>query len=712
MAGKMLLPYLGGAAAVWTTCVLFFQFMLLMGYVYAHLLSRIADTRKQMLAHVFVLLLPLAFLPIRFGEISTEALSLHPSAQLLLMLTTSAAVPFFVISSTAPLVQNWFSQGRHEASHDPYFLYSASNVGSLLALIAYPFIIEPRIGVAAQTRLWSAGYVALAALILSTAVLLASPSGRGRRVREARARQGEASRNDPPGEGLNLRQRLFWTAAAFVPSGLMLAVTNHIAANVGSVPFLWILPLALYLLTFILAFARRVRATSARISRLIPVILLAVFPLVAAAVVAPPGLNWIVIGLHLLLLYCGALLCHTRLAESRPDPQHLTEFYFWIALGGVLGGLFTATLSPLLFKTVLEYPLLVALVPFFRAGRSEKASLTIPVVLAVALLLTWFIFRITHLDSDTQAIALVHTALLFTGYKLRNNVQRFAWSFAVLIVAYALILPGYIEGANRIYVTRNFFGVKKVLDDPDAHLRKLLHGDTIHGMESTEPARAGQPLSYYYPGGSVSDVVEMMRERNKLQHFGVLGLGSGTMAAFADARHRVTFYEIDPTIEPIAHRFFTFIPRCGSNCDVIIGDGRLEVARAPNESFDLLLLDAFSSDSVPTHLISREAVQLYLTKLAPDGILMFHVSNRYLNVEKLVSSLVTDAGLVAYSRFDDAGDLRKLGKSSAYHIVAARRLEDLQAIAARPGWNRVTRPSDIELWTDDYSNLLSLIRWH
>jgi len=279
-------------------------------------------------------------------------------------------------------------------------------------------------------------------------------------------------------------------------------------------------------------------------------------------------------------------------------------------------------------------------------------------------------------------------------------------------VAYSFILPGYIEGANRIYVTRNFFGVKKVLDDPTAHLRKLLHGDTIHGIESTDAARAGQPLSYYYPGGSVSDVIEMMRGRQKAERFGVLGLGSGTMAAYADRMHGVRFYEIDPSVEPIARRFFTFVPRCGSDCDVVIGDGRLQLAREPNASFDLLLLDAFSSDSVPTHLVSREAVQLYLSKLVPDGIVMFHVSNRYLNVETLVSALVTDAGLVAYSRFDDAGELRTIGKSSANHIVAARHAEDLAAIANRPGWTRVARPADFQAWTDDYSNLLSLIRWH
>jgi SAM-dependent methyltransferase len=291
-------------------------------------------------------------------------------------------------------------------------------------------------------------------------------------------------------------------------------------------------------------------------------------------------------------------------------------------------------------------------------------------------------------------------------------VQRFAWTFAILIVAYALILPGYIEGASRLYAARNFFGVKKVVDDQTAHLRKFLHGDTIHGIESTATERAGQPLSYYYPGGSVSDVIDMLRTRNKPQNFGVLGLGTGTMASYADASHHVTFFEIDPSVEPIARHFFTFLPRCGSNCDVVIGDGRLQLEQMADSSFDFLLLDAFSSDSVPTHLLSREAVQLYTRKLAPAGILMFHVSNRYLDVQKLVSSLISDAGLVAYSRFDDAGALRNLGKSSANHVVAARHSEDLQGIETRPGWTRVVPPADFHAWTDDYSNLLSLIRWH
>src|SRR5215472_7977078 len=317
MVGKMLLPYLGGAAAVWTTCVLFFQSMLLLGYVYAHLLARISDIRKQMLMHAVVLALPLSFLPITFHAISSESTSLHPVLQLLSLLTVSTAVPFFVVSATAPLVRNWFSRTTHAASEDPYFLYSASNAGSLLALLIYPFVIEPRIGVSIQTRFWFGGYIGLVLMLAITVLALL----------QTKSTMAETFRRST----VQNKQRLSWILAAFVPSGLMLAVTNHIAANVGSVPFLWIVPLALYLLTFILAFARRFRASPERVSRLIPVVLLGVFPLVAAGVVAPPGLNWVIIGAHLLLLYCGALLCHTRLAESRPGPEQLTEFYFWVA---------------------------------------------------------------------------------------------------------------------------------------------------------------------------------------------------------------------------------------------------------------------------------------------------------------------------------------------------------------------------------------------
>lgn len=700
MVGKMVLPSLGGAAAVWTTCVLFFQLMLLLGYVYAHLLARMEDVRKQMSVHAIILLTPLAFLPIRFSAAASEAFSLHPVGQLLAALMTTTAIPFFVVSTTAPLVQRWFSRTTHRDSTDPYFLYSASNAGSLLALISYPFLVEPRLGVAAQSQLWFWGYLGLLAMLAMTAAALGGPPA------PQPAAVSQADRRNPA-----WTQRLYWVGASFVPSALMLAVTNHVAANVGSTPFLWIVPLALYLTTFIFAFAQRARFSSRRVSRIVPLVLLAIFPLVATEG-APPGLSWIVIAAHLVLLFVGALLCHTRLAESRPEPRQLTEFYLWVAVGGVLGGVFTAIAAPLFFSTVVEYPLLVATLPFFRGGSIEKSQFLIAAGIALAIFVTWVVFRATGLDSNTEAVALAHTALVFTGYKLRKHTQRFAALFAVLMLAYTLILPGYLEGANRIYVGRDFFGVKKILDEPTTHLRKLFHGDTIHGIESTDSDHAGVPLSYYYPGGSVSDVFQMMQERGTRQRIGVVGLGAGTVAAYADARQHVTFYEIDPSIEPIARRYFTFLHRCAARCDVVVGDGRLQLAREPDASFDLLFLDAFSSDSIPMHLLSREALQMYLAKLRADGVLLFHVSNRYLNVEELVKALVREAGLAALSRFDDAGDLRRIGKTSASHVVAARRPEDLDALSARPAWRAVELSGDLKPWTDDYSNLLGLIRWH
>jgi hypothetical protein len=693
MVGKMLLPYLGGSAGVWTTCVLFFQAMLLAGYVYAHFLGKIADTRRQILIHGIILLLPLAFLPIQFDQASSQA-------TMLLQLLISAGVPFFVVSTTAPLLQTWFSKSKDSSANDPYFLYSASNAGSLLALMAYPFFIEPVLGVALQSHMWLALYVLLIPLI----VLSASRVWRkGSTVVDDHHQDGTASPD--------VRSRLYWTVAAFVPSALMLAVTNHIAADLASMPFLWTMPLAIYLLTFILAFARRWRVSSSRVSRIIPAFLLLAFPFVATGIAAPVGLNWVLIAIHLLVLYFGALLCHTALAERRPDSRHLTEYYFWIALGGVLGGVFTALVAPVVFNTVFEYPLLVASLPLFRSTKSLPESLRVPVLLGLTAFGSWFVLYLFGRFTGPEVWAFVHTAVLFISFRLKDHFRRFAMTFAVMVLVYAWVIPPYIEGATRIHTTRNFFGMKKILEDQPARLRKLLHGSTIHGVESLDPARVGQPLSYYHTEGTVGNVMDILRAREKPQRIGVIGLGAGSMAAYASSDLHISFFEIDKSVETIAHNYFTFLQRCGTNCDVVIEDGRLAVAQAPDGAFDLLMLDAFSSDSIPAHLVSTEAMTLYLSKLAPDGILLFHVSNRYLDVERLVSALVVDAGLVGLSRYDAAGDLSKEGKTNTSHIVAARRAENLGPLVGKPGWNEVVRPPDFRPWTDDYSNLLGLVRW-
>ena len=705
MVGKMVLPYLGGAAAVWTTCVLFFQAMLLAGYVYAHLLGRIPNVRAQIGVHLAVLLLPLLFLPLSFAGGVGGAAFEHPAASLLGKLLTTVGVPFFVISTTAPLLQSWLARTEDKAARDPYFLYAASNLGSLLALLVYPFWVEPRIGVTAQSAVWTAGYALLTAMIAISAGIVWRTAGRGMRGGSAEAAPN-ADILDPA-----WRTRLSWVFLALVASGLMLAVTNHITSNLASAPFLWILPLAIYLLTFIVAFAPSLHMSSARVSRLIPVVLLGLFPMVCADVIAPPGLNWILIALHLLLLYAGALLCHTKLAEGRPDSRYLTEFYLWISLGGVFGGLFTATLAPLLFRTVLEYPLLVAALAFLRSSsvkdyQPNDADWNYPAVVAVAITLIWLLFRNTNIDSDVSVPALVHTGLLFVAYKFRTRPIRFALTLTIMMIAYNITLPQYIEGAQRVYVTRNFFGVKKVL--LNGTFKSLLHGDTTHGVENT--LYPGVPTSYYHLSGTMGHI--MNRIGRPLPRIGVLGLGIGTMAGFVTPERHITFFDIDPQVETIARSFFGFLPKCSGDCTVVIGDGRLEVQRMPDNSFDMLMLDAFSSDAIPSHLMSREAIRMYLTKIAPDGILLIHVSNRYLNVDKLAEQLVLDAGLVAFQRSDTPGAFLKEGKSSTNHVIAARRVEDLADLPNLAGWKRIGQAPGVRVWTDDYSSLLDLVRWH
>src|SRR5262245_22373720 len=361
MVGKMMLPFLGGAASVWITCLLFFQLMLLAGYGYAHVLERWTGIRTQVLVHGIMMLAVFVFLPIRFTPQPDAFAVEHPAPWLLWQLIKSVGIPFAVVSTTAPLLQNWLTKTPAGAARDPYFLYAISNAGSLIALLAYPLIIEPRIGVRTQSLWWFAGYGALSLMVLAAAGLVWKT-----------ARKDAAVHAPEQTDAPLWRSRLFWLAAAFVPSALMSAVTNHILLNLASVPFLWILPLAVYLITFMLAFGHRIRLSYSTLSKISPVIFLLLFPLSAASTSVAAKYMWFLVAGHLVLLMTGALLCHTSLSARRPAPRHLTEFYVWIAFGGALGAAFTAVVAPVVFKTVLEYPLLVAFLAFFREPREGE----------------------------------------------------------------------------------------------------------------------------------------------------------------------------------------------------------------------------------------------------------------------------------------------------------------------------------------------------
>ncbi|HEY2382426.1 MAG TPA: fused MFS/spermidine synthase [Terriglobia bacterium] len=707
MIGKMMLPLLGGAAAVWITCLLFFQLMLLAGYGYALVLERYLPARAQIIVHAVMMVAVLFFLPIHFVTRPDEAASINPSGWLLWQLVKSAGIPFGIVSTTAPLLQAWLTKTKAAAARDPYFLYAISNAGSLIALVAYPLLIEPRIGVREQTWLWSTAYALLGAMLIAAAAVVwktvSSPS--------------QEATPSVTAEIPSWRQRLFWLAAAFVPSGLMLAVTNHILLNLASVPFLWILPLAVYLMTFMAAFGRKIHISSKAVSAAVPVVLLLLFPFAATSRAVDVKFLLPLIAVHMLILAAGALLCHTALAARRPDPQHLTEFYFWIALGGVLGGVFTAVLAPFMFRTVIEYPLLVAAIAFFREPGEPKTEinggdLIFPAVLGFAVIGASKLLRShgVNFTSDLWTSIGLDIVIILFAYLLRHRVFRFGVAMAILIFAYQRLLPQFFGGSEFIYMARDFFGVKGVKYDFNTNSRRLLHGDTLHGIESQDPDFIGHPVAYYDPTGPVGDVMDMLSERGGNQHVGVVGLGTGSMAGWTAPSRHITFFDIDRQMIDIAMNYFTFLPSCGKNCDVIVGDGRLSIEKANAGEFDLLMLDAFNSDSIPAHLVSREAIRMYLTKLKPDGFLLFHVSNRYMDVEALISAVVTDANLEALVRHDDEqqNDL----KARSHYIVAGRNAAALGALEHDANWMKVKKPDNVAAWTDDYSNMLAILRWH
>lgn len=697
MVGKMILPSLGGAAAVWTTCVLFFQSMLLGGYLYAYFLGKLGSYRRQFVIHMILLASAFLTLPIRFS--GSPAGSGSPVVWELLELIRGVALPFFVVSTTAPLLQTWFSKTKDPAAEDPYFLYAASNAGSLLALLFYPFVLEPKLGVSAQSMAWLVGYVVLVAL-----VLLAISHFWG--IEASRKAPGYATPT-------STRTRLSWLAASFVPSALMLAVTTHLSVNLATVPFLWTLPLAVYLLTFILAFARRIRVSTEQISYAAPGILLALFPIFTAGPIRKPVLYLALLSAHLILLFVGGLLCHTALARQRPSTEHLAEYYAWIALGGVLGGAFAALIAPALFSTILEYPLLAASLAFFRLPQERKRSLRdlwFPIFLAVLLVGFWGLLKWQNVTIDTAFAVdiLGYAVLAVVAFAFHRRRWIFAGTVATVLIVYTTFLEPFLNLEERLHVARNFFGVKEVLFERDLNQRKLLHGDTMHGLEGLDPARAGVPLSYYTVRGPLGDVMIMMANRPN-QHIGVVGLGSGTIAAYAQPNRRITFFEIDPQVEPIARQFFTFLPNCGDQCDVVLGDGRLSILQAPDQEFDLLILDAFNSDAIPAHLLSREALAIYQRKLKPDGAILFHVSNRYLRIRDLVTALVFEAKLPALYRNDE--DLGELGKARSIYVITALDAAALRGLDESRGWQQVPYFSDVKPWTDDYSNLWAILRW-
>jgi spermidine synthase len=711
MFTKMVLPLLGGAPGVWNTCLVFYQAALLTGYAYAHVAPRYLGVRRQAVFHVALLILIVFTLPIGISHGWTPPPTSNPVLWLLLLLSVSVGLPFFVISTTAPLLQKWFAHTGHAHAHDPYFLYGASNLGSLLALMCYPVLVEPYLRLGHQAWVWAGGYLLLIGLISLCALMLWRSAGAAPELAETLAAAAPFQPAAPP---LTLSQRCWWVLLAFAPSSLLLGVTSYISTDIASVPLLWVVPLALYILTFVLVFARRPLLPHRLMLFLEPYLIIPV-----AITFFLPMKGILLLPLYLLTFFMIAMVCHGELMKARPPASQLTEFYLWMSVGGVLGGVFNALVAPMVFNSVIEFPLIIVLACLLRPGQASEAGKSNnqledylrPLLFAVTLAgIAW---GLKGLPNQWQTLAKVLVACLVgvICYSFRLQPRRFALGVGVLILSGLWFQPG----SNRVLLReRNFFGVLKVTLSGDGQYHVLHHGTTLHGSQSLDPARRREPLSYYYRLGPLGQVFAAYEGKDAKKKVAIVGLGTGTVACYAQPGQQFTFYEIDPAVERIARdpRYFTFLQDCPAKYEVVLGDARLSLQQAPDSCYDMIILDAFSSDAIPVHLMTREALALYRAKLNKGGILLFHISNRYLDLKPVLGALARDAGWISLCQSDVKMTIKELveQKKSSDWVVMARDLDDLARLAPGIRWQSLSGTTREVLWTDDFSNILAVFK--
>ena len=710
MFTKMILPLLGGTPAVWNTAVMFFQAMLLGGYLYAHLLSRLNSVRWQVLVHASVLAIGLLFLPVHLAWLQAPSGGMHPAAWLIALLTLSIGLPFFAVSATAPLLQRWFSRSGHIHASDPYFLYVSSNIGGLAALLAYPVVIEPLLGLSVQSRAWTAGYALLAFIIVLCAISLRALRGLNAAPTTVPATDS-AWAASALSDQISWRTRAHWLALSFVPSALLLAVTLHISTDVASAPFLWVVPLSLYMLSFIIVFARR------------PILkhkwmLFIQIPLYALAAIYFTKLELLpMFALDLAALFVTAMVCHGELVRLRPAANRLTEFYLCMSAGGLLGGVFCVLVAPLVFNSVLEYPLILVIACLVRPGSIGGGWLRslLDGVLPAAVALSYS-FAEGFLDTealsslDIAGPILMYIVVTAAFFAFRSRPLRLTLGFAPILFGGILHAD---DAGNRLFRQRSFFGVYTVYGDSRGNVHSLYHGNIVHGDQHMDEATERIPTSYYGREGPLGQVFEAMQAVRPLKHVGCVGLGTGTTSCYHEPGQTMTFFEVDPAMERIARdpRLFRYLELAPPGLNVVLGDGRQSISRVADGTFDLIVLDAFSSDAIPVHLMTREALAIYMRKLAPGGIVMFHISNRYVNLEPVVANLTADAGLSALVEdYEPSSDAQGYNWRSTWAAVA-RDSSDLEFLNADDGWRVLEPDSAVGLWTDDYSNIFRTLIW-
>ncbi len=743
LVGKLLLPLVGGSPGVWNTCMVFFQAVLLAGYLYAHRATNKLGVRRQALFHLLVLatvLIAFKAAVASTGSPVPVVTSLLPDDQdypifgLAALLAVAVGIPFFVLSTSSPLLQRWFAATGHHSARDPYFLYAASNAGSLLGLLGYPLLLEPRLTLAEQQWVFAIAVAVYAGLVVVCAATLIpkrdedKPDGIDKA--ECGGRKADPASSSPPSALRIPPYRVArWVFLAALPSSLMLGVTTHVSTNLAPVPLLWVVPLALYLVSFILVFARWPDGLHQAVGQITPVLLL----LVALSLLVDASEPFVLIGvLHMGAFFGVCLVCHGELARDRPPADQLTAFYFWLSLGGVIGGLLNGLFAPILFHRIgmVEYPLAIVLAAAVRPRSVEPGEepplrladvLLVFVLLAITVSLVLLVPRyvVAPLEPDeteSWPAKLLRGGLMFglpavAAAALLRRPARYALCLGALFVAGAFDVGRLGE---TLHMERNFYGVVRVSRSPDGKFIRLIHGTTIHGQQRCDEADCPRPMTYYSESGPIGRLFQdLSKRKTKLLRVAVVGLGTGTVAYYAEAGQEWTFFEIDPAVARIAQNpeYFGFLHCCKAKYDIVLGDARRKLTRLPDASFDLIILDGFCSDAMPVHLLTREAFALYFQKLTPTGVLAVNVTNPHLDLPPLVARTVGsfDSSLTVLEYHDRPGERdRQLGSIESQWMIMARSDPARDPVLFDPYWWRRTTVAEGPIWRDDFANLLAV----
>jgi hypothetical protein len=708
---KMVLPRLGGSPAVWSVAMVFFQSLLLAGYAYAHYMMRIRSRMIPVAIHLVLLVIGLFTLPLSiaggWGEPPTSGYAFW----LLGLFAVSIGLPFFALAANNPLLQAWFVRTGHPDGPDPYFLYGSSNIGSFLALLSYPVLLEPMFTLRAQNLIWTGTYGLLIVLIAGCgALLLSSP--------KTAAVDTLAEDTDAPPPAWIVRAR--WIFLAAVPSGLLIAVTAHISTDVAAAPLLWVLPLSLYLLTWVLVFQSRPLLPHKWMLMAQP---LAIAGVVVLLAVGGEQNLLLTLGGHLVCFFVIAMACHGELARTRPAAKYLTGFYVALSFGGMLGGLFAGLIAPYTFSWIAEYPILLALAALCRPpGGAERWPRwsrwywPFLAVLAVALIApSYSDGKLMAWLGEHRVWVIGAVGVLSALLALGLNANR--WKIFATVAVALLLIRAYPSDDGRVDTVRSFFGVHKIVVTPNGHYHVLMHGTTIHGAQKfanddgTPVTGRPEPITYYHEDGGIGQAITAVRERKgEPLRVAVIGLGSGTLTCASEPGENWKFFEIDQSMVDTARdpKYFTYIKNCQPDLKPVIGDARLTFAREPDGIYDLIIVDAYSSDAIPIHLATQEAMKIYKDKLAPQGAVVMHVSNRHLELSSVVVGIAGANDLKSWVYSEDSNrDDEYIFATSV--VVCAREEADIGKLASSDEWALTQADDNQRVWTDDYSNVLGAV---